>query len=251
MAARGEALQSSGDTEQNGEGEKGEKKRSKGNEISPEAANKLSSLFTESNFYEGIKKTLDQGVMPEDEKKAYRPPDMKSTHANTLTQITWLTHRFFTNVLRNKFGMVIRFFLILMFMFFVGTIFLRLGYNQSWAQQRLGVMFLVLINVMFSTNAFLPEIYFNRPIYFREYTANMYSSFSYFVARYLGDAPYVVFECILYSLLYFWVDHESVPQQSRVRLLDMAAVYTAMDGHCTDAPCSARPSLHLTSRPRC
>jgi len=58
---------------------------------------------------------------------------------------------------------------------------------------------------MFSTNAFLPEIYFNRPIYFRESTANMYSAFSYFVARYIGDAPYVLVECLLYSMLYFWV----------------------------------------------
>ena len=211
-AARGEALQSSsspkgdkGDKQGEDDDGKGGKKGSQSNDISPEAAARLSSLFTESNFYEGIKKTLDKGVMPEDEKAAYRPPDMESTHANTATQITWLTHRFFTNVWRNKFGLAIRFFLILVFQFFVGTIFLRLGYNQAWAQQRLGVMFLVLINVMFSTNAFLPEIYFNRPIYFRESTANMYSAFSYFVARYAGDAPYVVAECFLYSLLYFWV----------------------------------------------
>ena len=220
-AARGEALQSNddhnnnakgntqGDDDQNDDNNKGSKKKGgkgKGNDIDPETANRLSSLFTESNYFEGIKKTLDQGVMPDDEKEAYRPPDMKSTHANVATQISWLTHRQFTNVWRNKFGLVIRYFLIFVYMFFVGTIFLRLGYNQSWAQQRLGVMFLVLINVMFSTNAFLPEIYFNRPIYFREYTANMYSSFSFFVARYVGDAPYVIAECFLYSLLYFWVD---------------------------------------------
>ena len=211
-AARGEALLSSSSPKgQAGEKESGDKdgvegkKGGKGSDIDPEAAGRLSNLFTESNFYEGIKKTLDQGVMPEDEKKAYRPPDMESTHANTATQIQWLTHRFFTNVWRNKFGLAIRFVLILVFQFFVGTIFLRLGYNQAWAQQRLGVMFLTLINVMFSTNAFLPEIYFNRPIYFRESTANMYSAFSYFVARYAGDAPYVLVECLLYSMLYFWV----------------------------------------------
>ena len=206
-AARGEALQSSESTQggQQGDGADGGKKGKKSNDISPETANRLSSLFTDSTYYEGIQKTLDAGVMPEDEKAAYRPPDMKSTHANIATQIAWLTHRFFTNVWRNKFGLVIRFGLILVFQFFVGTIFLRLGYNQIWAQERLGVMFLVLINVMFSTNAFLPEIYFNRPIYFRESTANMYSSFSYFVARYAGDAPYVIVECVLYSMLYFWV----------------------------------------------
>ena len=210
-AARGEALQSADGEKQQGHDQSGQfdkkagKDKGKGNDINPEAASRLSSLFIESNYYERIKKTLDQGVMPEDEKTAYRPPDMKSTHANVPTQIAWLTHRFFTNVWRNKFGLAIRFLLILVFEFFVGTIFLRLGYNQEWAQQRLGVMFLTLINIMFSTNAFLPEIYFNRPIYFREYTANMYSSFSYFVARYLGDAPYVIAECILYSLLYFWV----------------------------------------------
>ena len=201
------------------------------NDISPKTAGRLSSLFRESNFYDGIKKTLDQGVMPEDEKKAYRPPDMKSTHANTATQITWLTHRFFTNVLRNKFGLFMRFALILVFMFFVGTIFLRLGYNQYWAQQRLGVMFLVLLTVMFSTNAFLPEIYFNRPIYFREYTANMYSTFSYFVARYAGDAPYVIIECFLYALLYFWVDHEPLRPPARLRLLVLGPPHPTMDGH--------------------
>ena len=238
-AARGEALQSGSSSEgqesdENTDGKSG-KKTGKGTDINPESAQRLSNLFLESNFYEGIQKTLDKGVMPEDEKQAYRPPDMKSTHANTATQITWLTHRFFTNVWRNKFGLAIRFVLILVFMFFVGTIFLRLGYNQAWEQQRLGVMFLVLINVMFSTNAFLPEIYFNRPIYFRESTANMYSAFSYFVARYAGDAPYVIVECILYSLLYFWVGMNPYHHNRGYGYWLWLLLDTALDGHSADA----------------
>ena len=175
-------------------------------DLSPERARKLPQLFIDSPYYETVKQTLEAGVMPEDEKAAYRPPDLKSSHANFFTQVAWLSYRFNTNVRRNLFGIVIRYFLILVFVFFVGTIFLRLGYSDPvWVQERVGVIFLVLINVMFSTNAFLPEIYFNRPIYFREVTANMYSPEAYFIARYIGDAPYVVVECFLYSLIYWFV----------------------------------------------
>jgi hypothetical protein len=137
------------------ESDENNSKKSEFEDLSPERAGKLPELFTESPYYEAVKKTLEAGVMPE--KSAYKPPDLKSTHANTLTQIIWLTHRFFSNVHRNKFGLVIRYFLIFVFVFFVGTIFLRLGYNQEWTNERLGVIFLTLINVMFSTNAFLPE----------------------------------------------------------------------------------------------
>ena len=122
-------------------------------DLSPERAGRLRESFLESPYYEGVKKTLDEGVMPEEEKTAYKPPDLNSSHANFFTQVVWLSQRFRRNVYRNKFGLVIRFLLIIVFVFFVGTIFLRLGYNQEWANQRLGVLFLVLINVMFSTNA--------------------------------------------------------------------------------------------------
>ena len=202
---------SSGSAQPNGDasGKGKEGKEGKGKDrfedLSPERASRLPEMFLESPYYEGVKKTLDQGVMPEDEKQAYRPPDLKSSHAAFPTQVAWLSRRFFTNVHRNKFGLVIRFFLILVFTFFIGTIFFRLGYNQEWATQRLGVLFLVLINVMFSANAFLPEIYFNRPIYFREITGNLYTPEAYFIARYIGDAPYVVAECFLYSTIYWWV----------------------------------------------
>ena len=201
------------DADKDGKGKDG-KGKDRFEDLSPERAARLPDMFVESPYYEGVKKTLDAGVMPEDEKKAYKPPDLKSSHAAFPTQVAWLSSRFFTNVYRNKFGVVIRFVLIFVFTFFIGTIFFRLGYNQEWATQRLGVLFLVLINVMFSANAFLPEIYFNRPIYFREITGQLYSPEAYFVARYIGDAPYVLGECLLYSTIYWWVglnpyDHSS------------------------------------------
>ena len=67
--------------------------------------------------------------------------------------------------------------------FFVGTVFLRLGYSQAYGQERLSVIFVTSAYAVYAASTYLPEISMIRPTYFRELSARMYSPISFFIAR--------------------------------------------------------------------
>ena len=102
---------------------------------------------------------------------------------------------------RNRFDLKVRYGTVLLYAFFVGTIFLRLGYNQAWAQERLSVIFVTVAYALYAASAYLPEIFMVRTIYFRETSARMYSPVAFFIARYAGDAPFLLVEMFVMSLM--------------------------------------------------
>ena len=111
------------------------------------------------------------GIMPEEEKQVVQaahpgrraqPPLYAAVHGASRV-------RFFYSNIRNYSYIGIRFFLALFMGFVVGTVFVKLGYDQQYADQRISAIFVTLIFVMFTANAYLPDIFFLRPIYFREH----------------------------------------------------------------------------------
>jgi len=86
-------------------------------------------------------------------------------------------------------------------------VFVKLGYDQQYADQRISAIFVTLIFVMFTANAYLPDIFFLRPIYFRETGSRMYSPLAFYMGRFIADVPIVVAEIlILCIMVYFIVD---------------------------------------------
>ena len=110
---------------------------------------------------------------------------------------------------RNRFDLKVRYTTVILYSFFVGTIFLRLGYNQAWAQERLSVIFVTVAYALYASSAYLPEIFMARTIYFRETSARMYSPYSSFIARYLGDAPFLVFEMFVMAVMIYFMTNLS------------------------------------------
>jgi ABC-type multidrug transport system permease subunit len=106
--------------------------------------------------------------------------------------------------LRNRRNLGIRIFLAFFMALVVGTVFFQLGYDNYEADERIGAIFVTLLFLMFTSNAFLPDLFSSRPMYFRETTAGMYTALPSFLARTLADLPFMLLGiCILTIPIYF------------------------------------------------
>jgi ABC-type multidrug transport system ATPase subunit/ABC-type multidrug transport system permease subunit len=119
-------------------------------------------------------------------------------------QFKVLLLREFLGRLRNRRNLGIRMFLAFFMALVVGTIFFQLGYDNYEADERISAIFVTLLFLMFTSNAFLPDLFSSRPMYFRETTAAMYTALPSFLARTLADLPFMLLEiCILTIPIYF------------------------------------------------
>jgi hypothetical protein len=133
-----------------------------------------------------------------------------------MVQLRELHKRFFLNTIRNRQTLGVRFFLTFFVALVIGTLFLRPDFDQSGADQRVSAVFVTLLFVMFTANAFLPEVFSARPIYFREVTADMYGPGSFYMARYSADIPFVILECLILAIMTdYMVDMGTDPQGKR------------------------------------
>ena len=176
------------------------------------AAGRLPQAFLESEQSKEVRVILERGICPAEEVASDQAAEVslqerRGDKAWFTTQVAELTRRNFLTIVRNRFGLKVRFGTTILFSFFVGTIFLRLGYNQQWGSERLSVIFIAVANTLYGSSAFLPEVYMTRTIYFREHTARMYSAGAFFVARYLGDAPFVIAEVFIQSVMLYFLTH--------------------------------------------
>ena len=147
-----------------------------------------------------------------------------------------LCSRFFWSNIRNHSYIGIRFGLALFMGFVVGTVFVKLGYDQQYADQRISAIFVTLIFVMFTANAYLPDIFFLRPIYFREQGSRMYNPLAFYLGRWVADVPIVVLEIWLLTIMVYFIDNLNSGNHSSLR--------TA----CSSSPCWACAGCQCSSR---
>ena len=173
----------------------------KGNDVN------IAKLYASSKLGSSCHDEISKGIMPEEEKRAYVPPRLVDSQPAFPTQLYVMTNRFFLSFIRNTSFIGIRYSLAIFMGFVVGTVFIQLGYDQQYSDQRISAIFVVLIFVMFTSNAFLPDIFFLRPIYFREQGSKMYDPLAFYLGRFISDIPFVVTEIfILCVMVYFICD---------------------------------------------
>ena len=150
---------------------------------------------------------ITTGIMPEEEKRSYKPPVLKESQPPLPQQFVVLCSRFFLSNIRNHSYIAIRMFLSVFMGFVVGTVFVKLGYDQQYADQRISAIFVTLIFVMFTANAYLPDIFFLRPIYFREQGSRMYSPLAFYLGRFVADIPIVLAEIFILTVMIYFIDN--------------------------------------------
>ncbi|KAL9649908.1 hypothetical protein ABK040_011381 [Willaertia magna] len=115
--------------------------------------------------------------------------------------------RSFINVMRDRVLTVARFIQSVIFAVLIGLIFLRLGYNQRGVQNRLGVLFFVLLNqslnVVFPTvGVFLGS---EKAVYLRERSSKTYMVSAYYLGKTLADIPVIVVFPFLFCCIVYWM----------------------------------------------
>lgn len=137
------------------------------------------------------------GFFPEDERnlpEAYRRGSMvngKKTVAappGLLTQLWMLCLREWSSLMRDRIGLVARFFFNGSLSVLLGLIFLGVGDSDAAVNaninSRFGAMIIVLLNCMFgSAQPELIKFPAERPVFLREYSTNHYSVVAYFLSR--------------------------------------------------------------------
>jgi len=88
----------------------------------------------------------------------------------------------------------------------LGLIYLQMNHDQESAQNRLGVLFMCLLNqamgsVMFVVNLFPSE----KPLFMREYSNKMYSALGFFISKNLVDFPFQMVWITLYAVILYWM----------------------------------------------
>jgi ABC-type multidrug transport system permease subunit len=80
----------------------------------------------------------------------------------------------------------------------------QLGHSQLDASNRIAAVFMAVMYSVFSAPVKAPARYAARPVYFREHGSHMYTAFSYWVARFLGDIPIILAETIVFSVIAYF-----------------------------------------------
>jgi hypothetical protein len=164
----------------------------------------LALEFRESREGQESLKKLQKGIAPrtsEAERKEHDENLHSGPRTSFMVQFHELQKRFFLNTIRNRQTIGVRFVLTIFLGFVVGTLFLRQGFDQAASDERVSAVFVTLLFVMFTANAFLPEVFSARPMYFREVTSDMYGPGSFYVARYTADIPFVILENLILALM--------------------------------------------------
>lgn len=128
----------------------------------------------------------------------------ESTLIPMQTQFKLLFIRAFNEIKRNKFATVIRTVSAIIFAILVGIIYLDLGVSQSSIQDRVGLLFFVIINASFgqlfgTINSFPPE----KAVFCREYSSGFYSTLPYYLGKTIAELPFNIPANLTYIVILY------------------------------------------------
>ncbi|KAL9647271.1 hypothetical protein ABK040_012622 [Willaertia magna] len=129
-----------------------------------------------------------------------------SYNASWIFQFLVIMVRAFTNIVRDRKLTIARIFQNVAMAILVGLIFLRKTYSYKDVQDRIGVLFFVLLNqamnALFSSLTMVAD---EKPVYLRERGAKMYRVSSYYLGRSLAEIPNIFFFPVLFSVITYWM----------------------------------------------
>ena len=126
--------------------------------------------------------------------------------ASFRTQIRGLLWRSALTILRDKMLTKARAGQTLIMSLVIGLIYLRLGNSQTDVQNRIGAIFIMLMNQsMGSVFGILAMWAAELPIYQREHRAGLYSSYAYYIARSVAEIPTQVVWPFLFVTIAYWM----------------------------------------------
>ena len=133
--------------------------------------------------------------------------DTRSRYAASFfTQLTTLYHRSTLATLRDPILTKARAIQAIVIAVVIGLIYLRLRNNQKSVQDKMGAIFVCIINqsmggVFGVLSTFTQEL----PIFLREHRSGLYSSYSYYLSRTFAELPFQILWPFLFVTIVYWM----------------------------------------------
>ncbi|KAF6262511.1 ATP-binding cassette transporter [Scenedesmus sp. NREL 46B-D3] len=145
------------------------------------------------------------------------PPGSKPLHfdrpyaASTRQQFNVLMRRWFTSYWRDPGYNATRLVFCVVLAVLLGTIYLWMGMRRSSLNDITNIMGALFICITFlgtsNASGVQPIVAVERPVYYREMAAGMYSPLPFAVAQVLVELPYVVLQSLLYGTITYLLVH--------------------------------------------
>ncbi|CAF0935940.1 unnamed protein product [Rotaria sp. Silwood1] len=122
------------------------------------------------------------------------------------TQLHWLLWRSSIDQFKNPFEFRIRFILSVVIGVIFGLLFLRLKYNQQAFQNISSIIFMLIINISFSSVQHNADSY-NRELslFFKEHDDGIYHTIPYYVSRFVLELPTQALSIFIYGTIVYWM----------------------------------------------
>lgn len=108
-------------------------------------------------------------------------------------------------LLRNKRIIFSRIFRAVVIGALLGSLFLRMDYDVSGAENRISLLFYCITFTAMGAIASIPQIVEERTLFYHQRALHFYRTFAYFIASIIVDIPLSIVETVLFSTLVYWM----------------------------------------------
>ncbi|EGC30069.1 ABC transporter AbcG5 [Dictyostelium purpureum] len=120
-------------------------------------------------------------------------------------QIGICLKRGFTMIRRNYYNFVTRIFKGIFFGLILGTLYWRIGHNQSGGQERFGLIFFIMTTIIFSSFAAVNSFFDERKVFYSQKTMHYYRTIAYFLSSIICDMPAGILEVAFFGPIVYWL----------------------------------------------
>ncbi|EGC35111.1 hypothetical protein DICPUDRAFT_55375 [Dictyostelium purpureum] len=169
----------------------------------PSNGQSASEYFKSSNFYsDSVKRLSDKDIVPE----GVEVPKYKGKYSAPIgAQLKSLIKRAWLNHVRRPQTILLRFLRSFVPAIVVGTLFVRLGYSQNDARNKIAMIFLGFLFGGMASIGKVPTVIEDRSVYYRESSAGTYPAHLYLLSVVITDLPMMMLTAFSYWIPTFFL----------------------------------------------
>lgn len=144
------------------------------------------------------------------------PPTLSKEHEELLVelrkpyatsfgrQLVLHTHRWSLSYWRNPFEFLMTIARAVLLGLIFGTLFYNRPHDTLGAGERFAVLFFSSLYASLTAFAYLPMVFIQRPIFYRERSERMYRTATYAIGYIASDIPMIFLGCLIYVVAFYW-----------------------------------------------
>ncbi|KAM9999027.1 hypothetical protein ACTFIZ_002596 [Dictyostelium cf. discoideum] len=113
--------------------------------------------------------------------------------------------RGFIMISRNYYNFATRVFKGIFFGLLLGTLYWRIGHNQSGGMERFGLLFFIMTTIIFSSFAAVNAFFGERKVFYSQKALHYYKTGAYFISSIVCDIPAGLIEVAFFGPIVYWL----------------------------------------------